>query len=98
MREGVTKIQLGEWDLFLQIQNFSTRGVRQDFSKCENSTRGVGPFFAKKIFSGRGVKIFQIGESNPKILRGGVTKIQLGEWDLFLQRKIFQVGESKFSN
>ena len=46
-------------------------------------------------------KIFQLGESNLKILRGGVTKIQLGEWDFFCKIKfsgrgvkIFQVGES----
>ena len=34
-------------------------------------------------------KIFQLGESNSKKSEGGVTKIQLEEWDLFLE---FRVG------
>ena len=51
-----------------------------------NSTRGVGPFFGRIIFSTRGVKIFQVRESNSEILRGGVTKLQLGEWDLFAKK------------
>ena len=83
------------------VKKFSTWGVKfKNFERGsnQNSTRGVGPFFAKKNFSSRGVKIFQLGDSNSEILRGGVIKIQLGEWDLFLQRKIFQVGESKFFN
>ena len=55
-------------------------------------------------FSSRGVKIFQVGEPNKEILRGGVTKIELGEWDLFCKIqnfsgrgvKISEVGEPKF--
>ena len=60
------------------------------------STRGVGPFLRRIFFSGRGVKIFQVGESNSIFLTGGVTKIQLGEWDLFLQRHI--LGQSWCTN
>ena len=48
--------------------------------------------------------MFEVGGSNSKIPRGGVAKIQLGGWDLFLQNnffstwgsKIFQLGGSKF--
>ena len=64
------------------VKIFSTRGVKSknvERGSQQISTRGVGPFFAKENFSGRGVKIFQLGESNPKILRGGVNKIQVGE-------------------
>ena len=47
------KIQLGESKIFQlgesNLKNFE-RGSHQ------NSTRGVGPFFAKKNFSSRGVK------------------------------------------
>ena len=46
-------------------------------------------------------KIFQVGESNSKILKGGVPKIELGERDLFCKMqkfsdrgvKISEVGE-----
>ena len=45
--------------------------------------------------------MFQVGESNSKILKGGVPKIELGEWDLFCKMqkfsdrgvKISEVGE-----
>ena len=40
------------------VKNFSTWGVKfENFERGshQNSTRGVGPFFAKKNFSGRGV-------------------------------------------
>ena len=48
--------------------------------------------------------MFQVGESNSEILKGGVTKIELGEWDLFCKIqnfsgrgvKISEVGEPKF--
>ena len=60
--------------------------------------------FKIQNFSSRGVKIFQVGESNSEILKGGVTKIELGEWDLFCKIqnfsgrgvKISKVGEPKF--
>ena len=84
------KIQIGELKIF-QLGESNQKLLRR--GRHQNSTRGVGPFFAKKNFSGRGVKIFQLGESNSENLNGGVIKIQLGEWDLFWQRKIFQVGE-----
>ena len=64
------------------VKNFSTWGVKpKNFERGshQNSTRGVGPFFAKENFSGRGVKIFQLGESNSENLKGGVIKFQLGE-------------------
>ena len=54
------------------LKKFSTRGVKsENFERGsqQNPTRGVGPFFTKENFSGRGVKIFQLGESNPIILR-----------------------------
>ena len=81
------------------VKKFSTRGVKSknvERGSQQISTRGVGPFFAKENFSGKGVKIFQVGESNRKILTGGVNKIQLGDWDLFCKDIFFQVGESKF--
>ena len=60
--------------------------------------------FKIQNFSSRGVKNFQVGESNSKNSEGGVTKIELGEWDLFCKIqnfsgrgvKISEVGESKF--
>ena len=52
-------------------------------------------FFAEKNFSGRGVKIFEVRESNPKILRGGVSKFQLGESECICKKKFLEVGESK---
>ena len=58
------------------LKKVSTRGVKsKNFERGsnQNSTRGVGPFFAKENFSGRGVKIFQVRDSNSKILRGGVS-------------------------
>ena len=61
-------------------------------------------WFKIQKFSSKGVKIFQAGESDLEILRGGVTKIELGEWDLFCKIqnfsgrgvKISEVGEPKF--
>ena len=45
--------------------------------------------FKIQKFSSRGVKIFQVGESDSEILKGGVTKIELGEWDLFCKIRNF---------
>ena len=75
------------------VKNFSTWGVKpKNFERGshQNSTRGVGPFFAKKIFSGRGVKIFEVRESNPKILRGGVSKFQLGESECICKKNFLR--------
>ena len=81
------------------VENFSTWGVKIkkfEGGSLQNSTRGVGPFFGRKIFSTRGVKIFQVRESNSEILRGGVTKFQLGESECVSKKYFFEVGESKF--
>ena len=78
------------------VKNFSTWGVKpKNFERGshQNSTRGVGPFFAKKNFSGRGVKISEVGESNSTFLRGGVPKIELGDSDWVCQKFFSQVGE-----
>ena len=71
------------------VENFSTWGVKIkkfEGGSLQNSTRGVGPFFGRKIFSTRGVKIFQVRESNSKILKGGVNEFQLGESEWVFQK------------
>ena len=80
------------------VKKISTWGVKTknfEGGSLQNSTRGVGPFFGKFFFSTRGVKIFQVGESNSEILRGGVTKFQLGESECVSKKNFFEVGESK---